>query len=77
MGPLCNPQPGTDICTLHPPAIYTLRGCIWASMSPSGAGVATEEADTMAWPVGSEASGPVGLRRWLRDGGTRDQAGLF
>ena len=40
--------------------IYTLRGCIWAGMSPSGAGVAAEEADTMAWPVGSETSGPVG-----------------
>ena len=30
-----------------------------ASMSPTEAEVAAEEADTMAWPAGSEASGPV------------------
>ena len=30
-----------------------------ASMSPTGAEVAAEEADTVAWPTGSETSGPV------------------
>ena len=32
---------------------------MWASMPPSGAGVAAGGADTVAWPAGSEASGPV------------------
>ena len=32
---------------------------MWASISPSGAEVAAEEADTVAWPAGSGASGPV------------------
>ena len=34
---------------------WILRGCIWAGMSPTEAG----GAGTVAWPSGSEASGPV------------------
>ena len=53
-------QPSTQHWYMHfAPPTWTLRGCMWASMSSSGAGVAAEEADTVAWPAGSVASGPV------------------
>ena len=53
-------QPSTQhwyMCFVPP--TWTLRGCMWAGMSSSGAGVAAGEVDTVAWPAGSEASGPV------------------
>ena len=57
-GPSLQPSTWHWYTHLVPPS-WILRGCIWASMLPSGAGVAAGGADTVVWPIGSETSGLV------------------
>ena len=41
------------------PPTWIQRGCMWAGMASSGAEGAAGEAGPVAWPAGSETSGPV------------------